>query len=425
MWPTTRHFAALAIPLFIATVASADDWPQWRGPNRDGVWAETGTLASFPTSGLKVRWRAPIGFGWSSPVVANGRVFVTDSQLLRPAAKERVLCFDEPTGKPLWTHAYAVTYPNWAFDPGQEGRPSATPIAENDKVYALGGNGHVHCLNASSGKPHWEKRLDKEYQVRELICRASPLIEGNLLIVFTGGKPGASVVALERNSGKEVWKALDEAVTNSSPIVIVAGGKRQLIVWAEAAVYSLDPVTGKTYWRERFQSNNNDAVATPVYLQNRLLISGLMLGLAADQPAAIVLWPNTKALSRTILSNTSTAMLQGDYVYSARKTGELVCLEARTGKLVWETAKVTDLKGGASIHLTANGDSALLYTERGELIRARLSPKGYEEIGRARLLEPTYPFAGRKCAWAPPAFANRHVFARSDKELVCVSLEAP
>jgi hypothetical protein len=147
-----------------------------------------------------------------------------------------------------------------------------------------------------------------------------------------------------------------------------------------------------------------------------------MLKLDTDRPAASVLWPGTKAVSRRILSNTSTALLAGGHVYSARSGGELACLEARTGKQVWQTDKVTDLKSGASIHLTANGDAAFLYTDRGELIRAHLTAKGYREVSRARLLEPTYPFAGRKVAWPPPAYANRHVFARNDKELVCVSL---
>src|SRR5207249_9975562 len=120
----------------------------------------------------------------------------------------------------------------------------------------------------------------------------------------------------------------------------------------------------------------------------------------------------------------STALVQGDYLFSARSSGEFVCLEAGTGKQVWKTDRVTDQKGGASIHPTANGDAAFLFTDRGDLIRAKLTPQGYQEVSRARLVEPTYPFGGRNVAWAPPAYANRHVFARSDKELVCASLAA-
>jgi hypothetical protein len=124
------------------------------------------------------------------------------------------------------------------------------------------------------------------------------------------------------------------------------------------------------------------------------------------------------------LSHTSTALLQGDYLYSAKSSGVLVCLEASTGKQVWESTTVTDLKNGASIHLTANGGSVLLYTDRGELIRAQLTCRGYQEVSRVALLKPTMPFGDRKVAWPPPAYANGHIFARNGKELVCASLAA-
>ncbi len=171
-------------------------------------------------------------------------------------------------------------------------------------------------------------------------------------------------------------------------------------------------------------TSNNDAIPTPVVQKNRLLIGGLMLELNAHQPTATVLWPETRAVSKRILSNTSTALLLGDYVYSAKSSGELVCLEAGTGKQVWQTNTVTDLKNGASIHLTPAGDAVFLFTDKGDLIRAQLTPQGYQEISRAHLIEPTSPFGGRKCAWTPPAYANRHVFARNDEELVCASLAA-
>jgi outer membrane protein assembly factor BamB len=412
--------AAAAVPLLLAAAVRADDWPQWRGPNRDGVWRET-----FVRGAVKVRWRDPVGPGWSSPVVAGGRVYVTDSRLSRPRAEERVLCFDEATGKPLWAHAYAVSYPDWAFTPGQEAGPCATPIAEAGKVYALGSSGHVHCLDAGTGRLLWQRQLGKEYQVAVLSCRASPLIDGKLLVLFTGGKPGACVVALDKDSGKEAWRALDESVSNSSPLVITAGGRRQLVVWTGESVTSLDPGTGKAYWRLPLVTSNNDAVASPVFYGGLLLVGGLMLRLDPDKPAASVLWPKARAVSRRILSNTSTAALLGGHVYSARSSGELVCLEANTGKQVWATGKVTDLKGGASIHLTPQGDGFFLYTDRGELIRAKLTPRGYDELSRAALLRPAYPFAGRKVAWSPPAYANGHVFARSERELVCASLAAP
>ena len=149
-----------------------------------------------------------------------------------------------------------------------------------------------------------------------------------------------------------------------------------------------------------------------------------MFQLNREKPGATVLWPDSKAPARRILSHTSTAFLRDNELYSAKSSGELVCLDANTGKKLWESDKVTSLKDGASIHITPNGDSVLLYSDQGELIRAELSRRGYKEISRAAILEPTFPFAGRKVAWSPPAFANGHIFARNGKELVCLSLTA-
>jgi len=421
---TLRAMARLipALALLVPLALPAEDWPQFRGPNRDSVWNATGIVQTFPIEGLKISWRMPVGRGWSSPVVAQGRVYVTDVQLTPPTARERVLCFDEANGKLLWNHEYGVEYPDWAFDPNAGG-PRATPIIRDRKLFTLGSLGHLFCLDATGGDVLWTKNLAKEYGVKEFTgITASPLIEDGLLILQICAKPAACVVAFNRNSGKEVWRALDDSFTYSSPIVLTAGGRKQLIVWTQEAVTSLDPATGRTWWREEFRTPGDMAVATPTFSNHRLLICGLMMKLDADKPAASVLWPETRAVTKRVLSNTSTAFLQGDYVFSAKTSGELICLEAGTGKQVWQTNSVTSLKNGSSIHLTPNGDAVFLFTDRGDLIRAQLTPQGYREISRAHLLEPTSPFGDRKCAWTPPAYANRHIFARNDEELVCASL---
>jgi outer membrane protein assembly factor BamB len=416
--------AAVGWSVLLSIATLAEDWPQWRGPNRDGVWNETGIMQSFPAGGLEISWRAPVGPGWSSPVVAHGRVYVTDVQKARPTAKERVLCFDEVNGKLLWSYQYSVEYPDWAFSP-DAGGPRAIPIVRDGKLFILGVLGHLVCLDAIKGGVVWKKDLAKEYGVKEFTgITASPLIDDELLILQLCAKPAACVVAFDMNSGEEAWKALDDTFTYSSPILLTAGGRKQLIVWTQEAVASLDPATGKTWWRELLRTSGDAAVSTPVFSNHRLLIGGLMLKLDADKPAASVLWPETKAASKRTLSNTSTALLQGDYVFSATTSGELVCLEAGTGRQVWQTNTVTSLKNGSSIHLTPNGDSVLLFTDQGNLIRARLSAEGYRELSRVHLLDPIHPFNGRNVVWPPPAYANRHIFVRNDKELICASLAA-
>src|SRR5262245_49923585 len=410
--------------LLLVLAAQAEDWPQFRGPNRDNVWKETGILQTFPAEGLEVRWRTRVGPGWSSPVVVRGRVYLTDMRLEKPRAWERIRCFKESNGKPLWSRESELVYPERAFIPEHGGGPAATPIVKEGKIYSLGRNGQVDCLHARNGKVIWQKQLGREYVIGELSCRSSPLIEGNLLILFTGGKPGASIIALDKRTGKEIWKALDDSLSNSSPLIVVAGGKRQLIVWTGESVTSLNPATGTVYWRETMVTSSNDSIPTPVVQKNRLLISGLMFELDANRPVARVLWPDTMAPSRRTLSNTSTPMLLGNYVYSARSNGELVCLDARSGKQVWGTTNVTELKFGASIHLTPNGDAVFLFTDEGNLIRAQLTPQGYREISRAHLLAPTSYLGSRRLGWTRAGYANRPVCARDAEQLVCAYLAA-
>src|SRR5713226_3386763 len=187
--------AALTLSLLPSAVLRAEDWPQWRGPNRDGVWGETGLLETFPAQGLKVRWRVPVGWGFSSPVVAQGRVYLADSEVAKPKANERVHCFDEITGKALWSHVYEAAYEDWAFDPKQEVGPVATPIVQNGKVYTVGRRGDLFCLDAKRGDVIWQSNMEKDYQA------GSPLIEGGLLILFFGGKLGACDIGLNKNKG--------------------------------------------------------------------------------------------------------------------------------------------------------------------------------------------------------------------------------
>ena len=238
----------LGLPFLLADVTRADDWPQWRGPNRDGVWRETGILESFPPGGLKVLWRAPVGPGFSSPVVAQGRVYLIHSELMRPNAKERVQCFDAATGKVLWTFSYDVSYPDWAFTPEPGMGPAATPIVCDKKLYTLGDKSDLICFDALKGEVLWRRNLETEYGVEQFCFNASPMMEGELLILCIGSYGGGSpscVLALDKDSGKEVWQTPTEGLTNSSPIAITAGGKRQVIVWTQKSVMSLDPSDGQ------------------------------------------------------------------------------------------------------------------------------------------------------------------------------------
>ena len=413
----------LALTLFATT--RGEDWPQFRGPSRDSVWKERGVLQSFPPEGLKVRWRTALGVGLSSPVVAHGCVYVTDAEVEKPRAWERVQCFEEKTGKPLWMYRDPADNPD-AYDPKSPSGPCPTPAVQEGRVFTLGATGHLLCLDARKGSVIWQRILAEDYSLIESPNFTScPLIEGGLLLIVVGGKPGACVVAFDKRSGREVWRALDDPPRAfSSPIVISAGGKRQLIVWTPKAVTSLDPATGHILWREELVTREDYAVATPVYQDGLLLISGLMFQLDRHKPAATLLWPESKALSLRVLSHTCMPMILGDYVFGAKIGGHLVCLDARTGKQVWDSDKAVTPGHGATIHLTLNGDSVLLFTDQGDLVRTRLNGEGYHEISRTHLIEPDFQFGDRKVVWAPLAFASKRVFARNFHELVCASLAA-
>jgi outer membrane protein assembly factor BamB len=412
--------------LFAIASVRADDWPQWRGPNRDGVWRETGILEKIPASGLEVRWRARVGAGYSGPVVAQGRVFVTDHQFTPEV--ERVVCFDEATGQSLWVHAYPTTYADMEYGNG----PRAAPTVHEGRVYALGTQGHLCCLDAASGKLVWKKNLVEDFhgQIPRYGASAAPLVVGDLLIVCSGGQPGASVIALDRQTGELRWKALSDRCAYSAPIVIKAGGTEQLIVWTADSVAAFAPATGVVHWQVPWKAEFDPAqmVASPVWHNDQLLFLGAwsrgskMLKLDAAKPAASVLWETAGAKPTTTIS---TPLFQDDhYFYAILANGSLGCLDAATGKEVWTTREPTSGSYG-NAHLTPNGDRVFLFNHVGHLILSRLTPKGYEELGRCLLIEPTAGFRAQgPITWGHPAYANKCVFARNDRELVCASLAA-
>jgi outer membrane protein assembly factor BamB len=411
--------------------ARGDDWPQWRGPHRDGVWGETGIIEKFPDKQLKIKWRASIGPGYSGPTVADGRVYVTDRAKSKKG--ERVLCFDAKSGEGLWTYSYDRRY-----DVGYGDGPRAAVTIDSSRAYALGAMGDLHCLDAAKGDVLWKKDLLAEYKIRLPIwgITAAPLVEGNLLIVEIGGEQ-ACVVAFDKATGEEKWKSLDDHVGYAAPIIIEQAGRRVLVCWTGDNIVGLDPASGELLWKLPFKPTQMVLnVATPVVHDDRLFVTAfydgsLMARLDRDKPAAEILWrqkgkseQHTKALHSII----STPYFDGENVYGVDSYGELRCLDAATGERIWESGDAVPHARWATIHFVRNGDRMFLFNDRGELIIARLARDGYHEISRAQLIEPTTgqlpdPERGGVC-WSHPAFANKFVFARNDKEIVCASLAA-
>jgi len=444
--------ALLSLAL-ISAPANADDWPQWLGPKRCGVWRETGILDHFPKDGPKVRWRTTIGMGYAGPAVAEGRVYVHDRMLApdvknpdnpfsknKIAGKERILCLDDKDGKEIWKHEY-----DCAYEISYASGPRTTPSIVDGKVYTLGAMGHLLCLDAKDGKVIWSKNLPEEFNsgVPMWGFSASPLVDGDKVITLAGGADHV-VVALNKDTGKEIWHALSaKEIGYCPPVIVQAGGKRQLIIWHPESVNSLDPETGKPYWSEKLLVNAGMSIPMPRLEDNKLFVTGfycgsMMLKLDSEQPAEQLLWKekgkneqpqSTKALHAVM----STPYLKDGYIYGVCSYGQLRCLKADTGERIWESLKATGEKDEpverwANAFIIPNGDRFFISNEKGDLIIAKLSPKGYEEISRAHILEPTGktgPFGGnRSIVWSHPAFANKSMYARNDKEIVCVSLAA-
>jgi outer membrane protein assembly factor BamB len=412
--------------------AVADDWPQWRGPNRDGVWRETGIIKSFTKEQLDIVWRAEIGRGYSGPTVADGRVYVMDRKS-GPNRVDRVLCFDAKTGKEVWTHSYECTYGNVSYPNG----PRASVTIEDGRAYALGTMGHLQCFDAAKGKVLWQKDLGAEYAMRIPIwgVSASPLVDGELVVIQVGDGNNACLVAFDKRTGVERWRALNDRPSYAAPIVIEQARKRVLVCYTGDNVVGLDPQSGDVYWKYPFPPTTEivQAIATPVLSRNMLFMTNffdgsLLLRLRQDTPSVEKVWKRVGPSERQtdgLQSMISTPVLSGEYIYGVDSHGELRCLDLMTGDRIWESDAAVRHSRWANIHFVENGDKVWMFNEHGELIISRLSPEGFEEISRAKLIEPTRdqcPSRRGGVNWSHPAFAYKHVFARNGRELVCANL---
>ena len=433
-----------------AKPVDAEDWPQWRGANRLGIWHETEIIDRFPDDGLKVSWRVPVKSGYAGPAVADGRVFVLDwhedPQSRTLDGTERVMALDEETGAVLWTHEWKTSYRmqmvTYAIG------PRATPTVDGDRVYVVGSTGRLWCLNVETGDVVWHTDYVEKYNTSVPIwgLSSAPLIDGNRLIAIVGGEPDALVVAFDKHTGEEIWRALEvvQEMGYGQPVIYEAGGARQLIIWHPGALVSLDPVTGDTYWEQPYDVISGLTIATPVRTENYLFVSqfyagSLMMRLDADRPDATILW---KSSGRSELPNETvglhtmitTPLILGDFIYGTGSFGELRGLDARTGERLWMSDAMTTQNRWGAAFMVRHDDRYFVNNDAGDLIIAQFTPEGYVELDRTTLIEPTskagHRTSGRNTQWnrivnwSHPAYANRHIFQRNDHELIRVSLAA-
>lgn len=438
---STAAFVLAAVLLPISGIAQ--DWPGWMGEDRDGVYSGSDVVDEIPAGGLTVKWRTPIAGGYAGPAVADGRVFVFDyvrtsgdvvndpGTRATLTGKERLLALDEKSGEKIWTHEYDCPY-SISYPAG----PRCTPTVDGDRVYILGAEGDLRCLDVASGNPIWKRNFKEEFSAEVPIWGFSshPLVDHDLVYCMVGG-PGQSVVAFDKMTGEVKWKAIDGKAGYCPVSIVEAAGVRQLIVFNPDGVYGLNPNDGKQYWHVELEPMYEMSISRPVVDGDRMYASGIgsvsaMIDLDTNLPAAEPVWWGQR--DGALYASNSTPLFVDGVIYGTDcHDGSLIAVDGKTGDRLWESYQATapdrerkvDVKHGtAFITRLAGTDRYLLFAETGHLILATLTPDGYQEHGRFQAVEATGDAFGRDVVWSHPAYANGTAFIRNDKEIAAVSL---
>lgn len=441
----------ILIPLLCALylTVSAEDWPSWLGQNGDAVLNDDGFVTVIPEGGLKTKWEASVNLGYSGPSVAEGKVFLMDyirsnGEITNRASwsdkltgLERVVCFDEASGDELWVYSYDRPY-----EMSYAGGPRCTPIYSEGKVYALGAEGDLHCLDAETGANVWSKNFYKDYgaETPRWGHAAHPLVYEDLLVCIVGGI-GSVAVAFDKETGEERWRSLSADMQGyCPPSIIHHAGVDQLIIWHPEGLFSLNPLTGKVYWSQDLRPKLGLTVSAPRNSGDLLYASGQgsaggLFRLNSEKPGAELVWLGNPRNAIYTLNNTPA--FTDDAIYGIDlETSALTAVDPADGTRIWETRKpVIDAvvlaenrqrvrHGTAFLIRHQDTDTFYIFSENGDLILAELTLSGYKELGRQNVLEPTSATMNRKVVWSHPAFANRTMFARNDEKLIAVDLNA-
>lgn len=388
------------------------DWPQFLGPQRNGISAETGLLESWPAGGPKEVWRSPGGVGMSGVVISRGRALT----MIERAGKQQLISLSADKGAAQWECELAPAYKN------QMGNGTrATPTIVGDRVLAFTGEGILAAVNFADGKLLWSKNLLDELKAKEadygMAC--SPLVVEEQVIVSVGAA-GGSVAAFDVASGKLMWKTGNDLAGYSSPALLNVGGKEQIVAFTGGSALGLAPGTGAQLWRFPFETDFACNIATPVAYRSQVFISSgenhgcALLGLAATNAGFQAEEKWSSLGTKSVLRNEwQTSILLGDHLYGFDNVGgagpisHLTCIHAGTGERAWQEARF-----GKGNMISADG-KLFISTMKGELVVARASPKAYEEIGRTTVIGTTRQ---------APALANGMLYLRDDKEIVCLNV---
>ena len=402
------------------TIATATDWPQWRGPNRDGISEETGFLKEWRDGGPEVLWKVPLGEGFSGISVVGERVYTMFSE----DDDEFVVCLNASNGKEIWRFRSDGNY----IDSMGGNGPRSTPTIDEGLLFTVTAQGKLYALNTENGEKVWAHDLKREFGSdipRWGVC-ASPLVEGGLLLVEVGGVDGKSIVAFDKKNGAIVWNSHTDILGYSSPISATIGGIRQLIVFTGTQLVSVSPENGQLYWKYPWKTKYDVNAATPVFIPpDKIFISsGYGKGAAVVQVRVTALSGSNKGENGGVRSRAeieveeiwknedmknhfATSVLHGDYLYGF-DNAILKCIDANTGVERWKTRGF-----GKGTLMLADGHLIIL-GDRGKLGLAEATPSAYNEVASAEVLS--------GLCWTVPTLADGRLYARNEKEMVCLDM---
>jgi outer membrane protein assembly factor BamB len=401
--------SALILTFCLLVTTAGADWPQFLGPSRDGTSPETGFLQTWTAKGPPGVWSRKVGEGFSAPVVAGERLILFH----RVENDELVECLDATTGEPKWKHTTPTNYQ----DPLRKGNgPRSTPLIAGERVYVLSPGGNLLCLKLTDGKKVWQRALLKDYEVPRSYfgVGTSPILEGGRVLVNVGGKE-AGIVAFDKDTGKEVWKATNDGASYASPVAANIDGVRHVIFFTRQGILSLDPTNGAVRFSERWRARIDASVnaATPLVVGDRLFFTacyetGAIL-VQAKKDSLKELWSNDRSLS----CHFGTPVHHDGFLYGfhgRQESGtEFRCVDLKTGKVRWSK------EGFGCGNLILVEGHLLVLSEDGDLVLVDCKADKYREKARASVL--TGPCRSHL------ALANGRLYARDNNKLVCWNLK--
>ena len=417
-----RCLLALALALALTLPAEGGDWPQWRGPNRDGHAPAARLPANWPASAPAPAWKVKIGEGYAGAAVAGGKVFA----LARDDEKgvERASCLDLISGKQIWDVSYEATFKS--PDPTAGRGPNATPTADGDRVYFFGLAGMLTCVEIATGKTLWQHDCLKEYWgvVKSTEgddswfppcgASASPLVDGTTVIVPVGGKKAGAVTGFDRASGKLLWKALDDRSSYASPVIASPGGVKQIVAFTGTRMVGLRHSDRELLWEQPFKAHYEQTIVCPVVWKDRVIVGGEQRATFALQLTADGAKVTTKQVwkSDDLKMYLTTPVVVGDHLIGFdHRTGRLACLALEDGATAWTSPAF----GTKHLTFVAAGSTLLILTLDGTLTVAKVSATEYEQLAKWKVSE--------KGTWAHLALSGNRLLVKGPEDLMCYELK--